>query len=234
MRSKDGRRTTGEQHANDRAGGKRANDTDGDAGGGLMDGVAGALLGLVGIGAVSGVAGAARGATKRLLVVGDGTGKHTYEVEMKSGGTISKAAHAGGNDSIRSSYRDATADGEVWHYNADTYTYTGELRSVTCDGDLSVHFLDGGFGTVSWLSARGRSAGKHQYRMDTAGGDIDPVPSATGGNDSDDRGPASERNDTPDTVSGQVTDRNYDAFVYGSNDAIKHIGVTDGHLEFSR
>jgi len=224
MRSENDRPTTAEQHANDT--------NDGGAGGGLLNVAAGALLGLVGVGAVSETASGARGTTRRLLVLGDGAGKHTYEIELRRGGSISKAAHAGENDSVQSS-RNPTADGELWHYNADSYTYTGEVDSVTCDGDLSVHFLDGAFGNDAWIEVHGESSGKHRYRIDSAAGDIDPVSYRTGSADTDDRGSASERNGTPDTVSGQVTDRNHDAHTTGANDTIKHITVTDGHLTFT-
>ena len=199
--------------------------------GGLLKGAAGALLGLAGLSAATGSA-SASGTSKRLLVIGDGKGQHTYEIQMESGGQIQKATHAGGNDSVTSSNGGQQASGELWHWNVDSYTFSGAIDYVEANGSVAFHFLDGGFQADSWLGITGQSPGRHQYVVGSNSADIHLGPLSTEYVDSDDGPQRTEQSHTPDHVSGAVRDSNYDGYDTEYSDPIQHIAVEDGHLRF--
>jgi hypothetical protein len=214
------------------AGAQQPADTNNSSGPqGLLKGAAGALLGLAGISAATGSA-SASGTSKRLLVIGDGKGQHTYEIQMESGGQIQKATHAGGNDSITSSNGGQQASGELWHWNVDSYTFSGEIDHLEADGSVAFHFLDGAFQADSWIGITGQSPGRHQYVIGSNSADIDLGPWSTEYVDSDDGPPSSEQSHTPDHVSGAVRDSNYDGYDIAYSAPIQHITVEDGHLRF--
>jgi len=197
---------------------------------GLLKGAAGALLGLAGISAATGSA-SASGSSKRLLVIGDGNGQHTYEISMRGGGQIQKATHAGGNDSVTSS-NGQQVRGELWHWNVDSYTFSGAIDYVEADGSVAFHFLDGAFRADSWIGITGQSPGRHLYMVGSNSADIDMGKWSTEYVDSDDGPQRTEQRHTPDHVSGAVRDSNYDGYDIESSDPVQHITVEDGHLRF--
>lgn len=197
----------------------------------LLRSAAGALLGLAGIGVATGSA-SASGSSKRLLVVGAGSGQHTYELGTERGGQIQKATHAGGNDSVTASNGSQQASGELWHWNVDSYTFSGELDYVEADGSVAFHFLDGAFQADSWLGVTGQSPGRHQYVIGSNSADIDLGPWSTEYVDSDDGPQRTEQSHTPDHVSGAVRDSNYDGYDIAYSAPVQHITVEDGHLRF--
>lgn len=167
---------------------------------------------------------------KRLAVVGTGPGKHSYRISVT--GSISKATHAGGNDTTMTGLSgDPFVDGTVWNWNADTYTYTGEIRDVEASGDVSVHFPDGAFVDDGWLAVTGQGQGRHDYAIATDSGDIEPHPGSTGGGETDHGGRSSESDGSPDNVSGFVVDQNADGHEVGTGVPIQSISVDGGHVE---
>jgi len=199
---------------------------------GLLKSAAGTVLGLAGLSAATSSA-SAGGTNKRLLVIGDSNGQHTYEISMKSGGQIQKATHAGGNDTISSSNGTQQASGEVWHWNVDSYTFSGEIDYLEADGSVAFYFLDGAFQADSWLSITGQSSGRHQYVVGSNSADIDPGSWSTEYVDSDDGPQHTEQGHTPDHVSGAIRDSNYDGYSIGYSEPVQHITVEDGHLRFA-
>lgn len=198
---------------------------------GLLKRAAGALLGLAGISAVTGSA-SASGSSKQLLVIGDGNGQHTYEISMESGAQIQKATHAGGNDFVTSSNGSQQASGELWHWNVDSYTFSGEIDYVEANGNVAFHFLDGAFQADSWIGITGQSPGRHQYVVGSNSADIDLGQWSTEYVDSDDGPQHTEQSHTPDHVSGAVRDSNYDGYDIEYSAPVQHITVEDGHLRF--
>jgi hypothetical protein len=204
----------------------------GDAGGrGLLKGATAALLGMAGIGALGGTA-SAGGNSKSLLVFGDGWKKHSYQIGVKSGGSIQKGTHAGSNDNR--TWNDERVYGELWQWNVDSYTFTGEIEQVTLDGSLSVHFPDGAFESATNVHVDGQSSGDHLYDVGTNSADIDLVPGTTEGKDTDEGGSWSERTYTNDRISGKVVDTGHDSYSFGSGDPIQHLAVSEGNVRFSR
>jgi hypothetical protein len=197
----------------------------------FMKGTAASAAALGGLAASSGAASASGGSNKHLLVAGRGYGEHTYTVVMRQGGSIQKANFAGPNDSVTSNNGSQRAEGELWHWNVDSYTYSGEIDRVECDGTVSVHFPDGAFGNEGRIVVGGNGSGTHNFSLATAGGDIEPVEKTTeGGNDSDDLPSSSERSYKPDQVSGRLTDDGADTFTFGNGDSLQNIRV-DGQVE---
>lgn len=224
---------TDAQTAHSRDGETRPDDrSSGPGGGGLLRGVGAALLGLAGLGAASGAASAA-GTGKRLLVLGDGRGKHTYEIEMQGGGSIQTATHAEQGDSIHSSGYNDRATGELWHWNVDSYTYSGRISKVSADGNVSFHFLDGGFDNCSTVHVRGDKQGKHTFAIATDSGDVDLRPGTTEDHDSDDGPGNSEEHGTPDVVNGKVFNTYHDSYQL-ANGTLQNIRLKQGAASFSR
>jgi len=202
-------------------------------GGSLLQGATAALLGMAGLGALSGTA-SASGSIQHLLVFGDGQQKHSYEIEMRSGGSISKAGQAGSNDTRHQSYYGDRIEGEIWQWNVDSYTYTGEIEAVTLDGSLSVQIPDGAFRSATTLNVDGQSNGTHRFEIDSQSADIKPVAGTTESTDTDEGGSWSERADTNDRIAGQVAHTYHDSYSLGSGDPIQHLAVSDGNVRFSR
>jgi len=209
----------------------------GGSGGGLLATAAGALLGVAGLGVLTDEAsasGSGSGSGDRLLVLGDGRGKHDYEITMRAGGTIQKETHASGNDSVTTtSGGKQTVEGRVWHWNADNYTYTGKIESVRGEEGTSFHFLDGAFEDDLLVEVDGEDSGRHRYEIDTDSGDIDLHSLSTEGPDSDDGDADSEDYYTPDTVSGAISNYNRDK-VWTMNHLINHVLIAEGEVSVSR
>jgi hypothetical protein len=199
--------------------------------------IQGAAASAVGAGAVSTLGGSAEaaGSQKRLVVAGKGTGQHTYDIRMEKGGSIAKASHAGSNDSTGVTHRGRPqADGEVWHWNADSYVYQGTVHSVEVDGTVSVHFPDGAFVPDERLAVSGEGAGDHSYEVGTDSGDIDLVSETTWtGDETDHGGSTSENNHSYDMVSGRVVDTGADTLTIGGGQPVQYVRVDDGHAQVS-
>lgn len=195
---------------------------------GFLQGAATSAAGLAGLGVFGGSADAA--SQKRLIVVGQSSGRHTYQIGMAGNGSISKGSNAGSNDSITTQGGTDRVQGEVWNSNQDTYTYTGEIDYVETDGQVTFRFPAGAFSPGGDVRVQGRGQGRHTYSMHTGSGDID-LNSDTEYVDSDDSGWYSEYNFTSDSVSGALRDSNQDSY-YLTNGQLNSI-TSKGKLRFS-
>lgn len=205
----------------------------------FIQGAATSIAGLGAAGALSGSAEASQ-LDKRVIVVGRGNGRHSYEIQMRDNGRIRKANHAGSNDTIGKSDGQQRADGEVWHWNADSYAYTGDIDSVEGNGDMSFHFLHGAFWHDDRIVVGSQSGADKRYSMGTVRGDIDLVPKTTASpKDGDDKpgngyeydefSAKSERHWTPDKVSGGVGGGGEDTHTIGGNDSVQYLRLK-GHI----
>lgn len=195
----------------------------------LLKTAASALLGLAGVG-VLGDAASASGQQKRVVVVGDGTREHTYEIGMESGGTIQKAAHAGGNDTHYST-PNPRVEGELWHWNADSYVYTGNIDYVAADGAVSFHFPDQAFGNNNLtLVATGQGSGSHTYTISSISADLQFIGPTAEDNDTDEDS-ANDTSSTPDRVVGHLQGTGSDS-VSVHYDAVQNIQI-DGKVEIT-
>lgn len=196
----------------------------------FLRGAAASVAGLTALGAAGGSASAAN--RNHLLVVGNGAGEHTYEIQMASGGRISRATHAGGNDTeTTNGAGDDRIEGTVWHWNLDSYAYTGSIDHVAGDGSLSFHFLDGAFRDAFELAVNGKGSGRHDYAIGVNRGDIDPQPGSTESGDTDEGPSQSEYHYSTDHISGIAWNRGTDEYSLGYDDPVQHVRIDDGHLE---
>lgn len=197
----------------------------------------GAAASAVSAGALSRLGGTAEAASsqKRLIIAGKGTGQHTYEIRIEQGGSISKATHAGGNDSTGfTTFNRPQASGEVWQWNADSYVYQGEIHSIEIDGTASVHLTDGAFVADERIAVGGEGSGDHHYEVGTNSGDIDLVAETTwAGDETDHYGSTSENDYSYDMVSGRLVDAGADTLTIGSGQPVQYVRVDDGHAEVS-
>jgi hypothetical protein len=201
----------------------------------FIRGAAASAAGTAGLGVTSEMA--AAGTQKRLVVIGQGSGHHTYEIKMKDGGQISRDASVERHDTITSRGGADVLQGELWNSYKDEYTYTGEIKYVKADGSLEFELPDDAFGYKQELTVRGRGQGRHQYELATSSGNIKLVPGTTEYVDSDDGGPFSELMFNSDRVSGALRNRNQDSYTlatgaFGGGTAINRIHVKDGRLQF--
>lgn len=210
---------------------KGTNRTDaGETGnGGLLRSAATELLELTGTGSRNGGAKAAESG-KRLVVVGDGPGEHSYEIITGPNGSIETAAQAGGNDEIdRDSWDGRRADGTLYHWNADTYRFFGELAMVGADGSVSFHFPDGAFRySHRSLKMVGRGSGRHEYEIASNSADIELDDDTTEAGDTDpDSG--TDVDWTPDRVSGVLKGTGVDTCTIGY-DPVQNIRIKRGNV----
>jgi hypothetical protein len=222
--------TTDEPTANDHAEGS-TDDPHGTRG--LLKAAGAAVVGAVGLGALGDTARAAA-SRDHVVVVGYGQGRHTYEITTESGGTIEKAPLADPPDSTGASqYFGEEATGELWHWNADSFAYTGEIQSVTGQGTLGFHFGDGAFGSEATVFVRGNGSGTNRYSLTTPRGDIDTGRWAEHP-DSDDGVPLGdgERDWTQDRVSGAVEDGYWDSYELEGDTAVQTAAVRGGAVTF--
>lgn len=201
----------------------------------FIRGAAASAAGAAGLGATSKMA--AAGTQKRLVVIGRGSGHHTYEIEMKNGGRISKDADVEGHDTITSRGGSDVLQGDLWNTYRDRYTYTGEIKYVNADGSLTFEFPDDAFGHKQELTVRGRGQGRHQYELATSNGNIELAPGTTEYVDSDDGGRFSEFTFNADRISGALRNRNEDSYTlasgtFGGGTTINRIRVKNGRLQF--
>lgn len=200
--------------------------------GGLFGRIAGGLFG--GSGRASGSTSGTTQEWNRLLVVGEGPTEHTYEIGMQEGGEIRKASHAGSNDNtVENAAGNQAVTGSIWHWNADSYAYTGEIAYIRGNGTVALHFPGGAFETATKLHLRGQDGGTHQYALATNNADIDPVPGTTEQTDRDHDGKSEQRH-TADHVFGEIGGRKHDSYDLGDGDPLQYVAITDGHLRLSR
>lgn len=201
----------------------------------LLQGAAASAVGITGLGLTSGSV--AAGSRNRLVVVAADSGRHEYEIEMASGGSIQKGSRAGSNDSVSSQGGNQRVQGEVWNNNRDSYTYAGEINYVEGDGSLRFLFPDGAFERMDDVQVIGQGSGRHRYSIETDEGDIDLNPDSTEYVDSDDGGPFSEWMINPDSVSGAVRNDNRDSYSlesgsFGATTEINEITLKQGQVRF--
>jgi len=176
--------------------------------------------------------GSATGSDKQLIVRGKSSGRHTYKIEMKPGGQISKGANIENHDSVYTSGGNEIAEGRLWNSNEDRFTYTGEIKSIDGDGSLDFQFPDGAFGSRDDISVFGRGSGRHTYMLGTESGDIDLNPDDTEYVDSDDGSFWSEWHFNSDSVSGAIRNRNMDSYELEGDTELNTIGLKQGQLLF--
>lgn len=185
-----------------------------------------------GFNAVADAAEAAHGSGRNtIIVVGRGEGHHSYQIQMESGGTIRKAANAGSNDSHQNNPA-PRIEGNLWHWNVDSYEYTGEIRRVVGDGSVSFQFPDGAFRHDERIVAGGveEEFGRSDYVIGTNSGDIDPVEETTGDGDTDHGGSRTEKDFSNDHVTGFVQDNGVDTYDIGGSQPVQYVQVDDGHV----
>lgn len=176
----------------------------------------------------------AAGTQKRLIVTGQGSGHHTYEIGADQ---ISKDASVEGHDDITQQGGNDVLRGELWNSYEDRYTYTGEIKYVEGNGSLKFAFPDDAFGSKEDLPIHGRGQGRHQYELATSSGNIVLNSRTTEYVDSDDGGPGSDLMFSSDKVSGAIRNRNMDSYTlksgnFGGETAINQILLRNGHLRF--
>lgn len=169
---------------------------------------------------------------KQLIVRGEDSGKHTYEIEMKPGGQISKGANIENHDKVFSSGGNEIAEGRLWNENEDRYTYTGEIKSIDGDGSLLFELPDGAFGSMDDIPVHGRGSGRHTYALGTKSGDIDLNTKDTEYVDSDDGGFWTEWHFRSDSVSGALRNRNMDSYELENGTALNTILLKQGQIKF--
>ncbi len=194
----------------------------------FLQGAAASATSLAGLGVLGGSADAA--SRKRLVVVSQGSGRQTYEIEMAQGAHISKGRNANPNDTITTQGGTQRVEGQIWNSNKDTYTYTGEINYVEGDGQLSFRFPGGAFSSGEDIRVQGRGSGRHTYSIGTDSGDID-LNSDTEYVDSDDGGWFSEYSFNSDSVSGAVRNRNHDSYHLTSGQ-VNEV-TSNGQIRFS-
>lgn len=170
---------------------------------------------------------------KRMLVVGDGATKHDYEIGMEKGGEMRKATHAGANDS--KGWNDSgnqVVVGELWHWNADSYAFRGEIAYIRADGGVAVHAPGGIFTSASRIHIDGRADGMHRYELGINNADLKKVDSTTESTDIDHGG--NEKRHTADYISGEIGGRRHDSYDLSAGDPLQYVAVKQGQLGISR
>lgn len=197
----------------------------------FMQGTAASIMAAGLLGALGGEATAA-GNRDVILVAGKSTGEHAYEIEMEPGGTIQRARYGDSKDQPeRGPDGTQRIRGSVWHWNVDSFAYTGEIDRVEANGSVAFYFLSGAFRDDKRIVVGGADSGTHKYMVGSNSADIDIARQTFESKDVDNGPRKTERSQTWDYVTGKIEDGRADVLSFEKGQPLQIVTVRQGHLE---